>query len=124
MANSPLAMFNEGSENNDEVVSAVIKKDAETVLGYKCDELTITTKKSLQKYYYTSLLPVNGKLFANHKFGNWDVYMQKANAVPLKIIMETAQFSMESLASEVKAVKLEDTLFTLPAGMQVTKNPY
>jgi hypothetical protein len=124
MANSPSAMFNEGSVNTDEVVSAVIKKDAETVLGYKCDELIITTKNSVQKYYYTSKFPVNGKLFTDHKFGNWDVYMQKANAVPLKIIMETPQFSMESLASEVKATKLEDSLFTLPAGMQVTKSPY
>ena len=124
MANSTSAMFNEGSVNNDEVVSAVIRKDAETVMGYKCDELIITTKKSVQKYYYTSKLPVNGKLFVNHKFGNWDVYMQNANAVPLKIIMETPQFSMESLASEVKATKLEDSLFTLPVGMQVTKSPY
>jgi hypothetical protein len=38
--------------------------------------------------------------------------------------METPQISMESLASEVKATKLEDSLFTLPVGMQVTKSPY
>jgi hypothetical protein len=67
---------------------------------------------------------VDTKLFANHKFGNWFDYLSKSNALPLKSIIDTAQFTMESIATEVKPTKLDTKIFELPAGVKTEKSPY
>jgi hypothetical protein len=124
MANSEAVLWNDGATNDDQVISAEIHKDAATILDYKCDELVLTCKSGVHKYYFTSKLPVDTKLYANHQFGNWYAYLQKTNAVPLKMIIDNAQFTMESVATDVKSVKLDKVLFMLPANTKTTKSPY
>jgi hypothetical protein len=95
-----------------------------TILGYTCDELTLTCKSGTQKYYFSNKLPVDVKLFENHKYGNWYDYLTKSNALPLKYIIETPQFIMETIATEVKPMKLEDKVFSWPADTKIAKSPY
>jgi len=94
------------------------------VLGYKCDEVILTCKSGVQKYYFNSKLSVDTKLFVNHKFGNWFDYLSKSNSLPLKSVIETAQFTIESIATEVKPMKLDTKTFELPAEIKTDKSPY
>lgn len=124
MANTETLLWNDGSIQGDEVLKVELNKKVTEILGYKCDEVILTCKSGVQKYYFNSKLSVKTKLFVNHKFGNWFDYLSKSNALPLKSIIDTAQFTMESTATEVKPSKLDPKMFELPAGVQTAKSPY
>jgi len=124
MSNSETAFWNDASVQGDEILKAEVNKGVTEVLGYKCDEVILTCKSGVQKYYFNSKLSVDTKLFANHKFGNWFDYLSKSNSLPLKSVIETAQFTMESVATEVKPMKLDTKTFELPTGIKTEKSPY
>ncbi len=67
---------------------------------------------------------MNPKLFENFKFGNWYAYVSKAKAMPLKMIIENVQFTVESIATAIDAQKVDDQLFKLPAGATLEKSPF
>ena len=123
-ANSNSIFWNDGAENKDEVIKSELNKNALEILGHKCDELVLTCKSGVQKYYFTSKFKLDPKLFENHKFGNFYDYVIKSKAVPLKIIIDNVQFSMESVATFVDTKKIEDAIFRLPDGAVLEKNPY
>jgi len=124
VANSEAILWNDGAINPDEVISSELHKGVIEILGYKCDELVLICKSGIQKYYFSSKLPVDSKLYSNHKFGNWYAYLSKANAIPLKMTIDNEQFTMESVATDVKVMKLDASLFILPANVRVVKSPY
>lgn len=124
MSNSETVLWNDASINSDEVLKSEIKKNAATILGYSCDELILTCKSGIQKYYYSSKLAVDIKLFENHKYGNWYDFLKNSKSLPLKTIIETPPFIMEIIATEVKLVKLDDKLFMLPVDTKTVKSPY
>jgi hypothetical protein len=124
MANSETVYWNDGSVQGDEIINAEINKNVAEILGYKCDEIILTCKSGIQKYYYNSKLAVDTKLFVNHKFGNWYDYLSKSNALPLKMILENTQFKTISIATEIKPMKLEINTFELPAGVITEKSKY
>ena len=116
--------WNDAALQDDQVLKVELNKKAIEILGYKCDEVILTCKSGVQKYYFNSSIAVDSKLFSNHKFGNWFDYLKEANALPLKIIIDSEKFSMESIATEVKEMKLEGKAFELPANCKAKKNPY
>ena len=124
MANSETLLWNDGAVNPDEILKAEIKEGVAEVLGYKCDELILICKSGTQKYYYNTNFSVDTKLFANHKFGNWYEFLSKSNSLPLKSVVDNAQFTLESVATEVKEMKLNKTFFELPANIKTMKSPY
>ena len=124
MANSDTLLWNDGAANLDEILKTEVNKGVTEVLGYKCDELVLTCKSGTQKYYFNTKLSVDTKLFVNHKFGNWYDFLSKSNSLPLKSIVDNAQFTLESVATEVKEMKLDKTFFELPAESKTMKNPY
>lgn len=124
MSNSETALWIDASIQGDEVLKAEVQKEVIEILGYKCDELILTCKSGIQKYYFNRNLSVNATLFTNHKFGNWFDYLSKSNSLPLKSVIETAHFTMESVATEVKAMKLDSDTFEIPEGLKSEKSPY
>jgi hypothetical protein len=82
----------------------------------------LTCKSGLQKYYFTSELPVDSKLLTNNLFGNCYAYLSKANAIPIKMVIDNPQFTVESVAIEVKPMQLDKTMFELPAGTKLQKS--
>jgi hypothetical protein len=124
LATSPIILWNDGATNDDEVLSTELHKDAVDILGYKCDELVLKCKSGIQKYYFSTKLPVDSKLFSRHQYGNWYAYLSKANAIPLKMVIENERFNMESIATELKPMTLDNIMFILPQGVQLMKNPY
>jgi hypothetical protein len=124
MSNSATLLWNDGAANTDEVTDVQINKDATEILGFKCDELILTCKSGVQKYYYNSKIKVDPKLFEKHKFGNWSEVISRTNALPIKMIIINPQFSVESLATEIVSMKLHDKMFELPPDSKTEKSPY
>jgi hypothetical protein len=123
MANSETLLWNDGAANPDEILKAEVNKGVTEILGYKCDELILTCKSGTQKYYFNSKLSVDPNLFINHKFGNWYDYLVKSKSLPLKSFADNGQFSLESTVTEIKAMKLDNTFFELPANSRTMKSP-
>ena len=123
MSNSEKAIWNDGNIRGDEVLKTEVNKEVTEILGYKCDEVVLTCKSGVQKYYFNTKISVDSKLFVNHKFGNWYQFLSLSNALPLKMVIETTQFTITSTATEVKASKLDDNLFQLPSGIQTMQSP-
>lgn len=124
MSNSETIFWNDGATNPDEVLKVELNKDVTEILGYKCDEVILTCKSGTQKYYFNSKLGVAASLFTGHLYGNWHDYLKVAKALPLKSIIENAQFTLTSVATEIKETKLDDTEFQLPENAKTAKNPY
>ena len=124
LANSEAILWNDGSNNIDQVLSSEIHKNATVILGYTCDELILKCKSGEQQYYYTSKLPVNAQLYEKHLFGNWYFYLKIAGAIPLKMIINNPQLTIESIATKVEKDALPDNFFLLPANVKTIKNPY
>lgn len=124
MTNSPTILWNDGGISADEVVKTEINKGVIEILGQMCDELILTCKSGIQKYYFSNKLRVDPKLFEKHKFGNWNEVMTKTNSLPLKMIIDSPQFTLECLAIEIVPMKLDDKTFTLPVDSKVEKSPY
>lgn len=124
MSNSAAAFWNDASVQGDSVLKVEVNKNVTEVLGYKCDEVILTCKSGIQKYYFNSIVSVNVSLFEKHLLGNWYDYISKAKALPLKSIIETPLFIVETTATEIKAMKIENNTFELPKGMSAIKSPY
>jgi hypothetical protein len=124
LSSTPSVYYDDVTNNKDEVLKAEIKKNAETVLGYLCDELTLTCTSGIQRYYYNARFNMDPKKFENFKFNNWYEYLSRAKAVPLKMYVETPQFNLESVATDIEEKKIDASIFKLPPGTAVEKNPY
>ncbi|HTB25903.1 MAG TPA: hypothetical protein VK711_11050, partial [Puia sp.] len=114
MSNNVSPISNDAGTNDDSVISFVLNKEVTDILGYKCDELIFTSKSGTEKYYFSSKLSIDPANYVNHKFGNWYMYVSMAKAIPLKIEVENPQFSLIYIATQVKPLKLDDSLFRLP----------
>jgi hypothetical protein len=123
MSNSDTAFWINAGTNSDSVIRSVLNKNVIEILGMKCDELIFICKTGTQKYYFNSSLGIDPKLFINHKYANWFDYVSRANAVPLKMEIENNQFVIISTATEIKPMKLNDSLFLLPPGIKTEKSP-
>ncbi|MBS1601896.1 MAG: hypothetical protein JST42_04460 [Bacteroidetes bacterium] len=104
-------MSQDASENADSVISYEIKKDAATILGNRCDELVLKTRAGSETFFYNPKYKLDVASFSRHLYGNWAFYAAKTGAVPLKMVIETPQFTMESEASEIKPMRLENSFF-------------
>jgi len=123
MSNSDTAFWIDAGSNSDSVIRSVLNKNVIEILGLKCDELIFICKSGTQKYYFNSTLAIDPKMYINHKYANWYDYVSKTNAVPLKMEIENAQFTIISIATEIKPMQLNDGLFLLPPGIKTDKSP-
>lgn len=124
MANSESIFWNDGSTNTDEVLKVEINKGVTKILDYTCDEVVLTCKSGIQKYYFNSKIGVDISLFEGHLYGNWYDYLKVSKALPLKSIIENAQFTLTSSATEIKDIKLDEKEFQLPENAKIVKSPY
>lgn len=123
-SNSETIFWNDGASNSDEVLKVEVNKGVTEILGYQCDEVVLTCKSGIQKYYFNSNLGVDVSLFEGHLYGNWYEYIKVAKSLPLKSVVDNAQFTMTSLATEVIEMKLDSKEFQLPANAITAKSPY
>ena len=124
MASSDTVFWANAAEHDDEVLNMKMTPNAVTILGYSCDELILTCRSGVQKYYFNSKLRVDSKLYTKHLYANYYFYVSRTNAIPLKTIIEDVEFTMESVATEIKPKKFDVSFFRLPAGTKTAKTVY
>ena len=124
MANSMDYLWNDCAVNTDVITKFVINKSVTKILGYNCDELILYCTSGVQKYYYNSKFAIDVKVFVTHKYGNWYEFVSKSKALPLKYIMETKQFVLETIAVSVEEKKLVNSFFELPLDAKTIKSPF
>lgn len=112
----------DASINTDEVISFEIKKNAEKILGNQCDAIIMKTKTGTTTIYYTSRYKVDSKIYENHHYSNWSFYVDKTKSLPLKTVVETNQFKMESTAVEIKPLDLGNDYFNIDPKTPVKKS--
>jgi len=112
----------DASTNTDEVVSFEIKKNVEEILGNQCDAIIMKTKTGTTTIFYSSRFKVDSKIYENHHYGNWAFYVGKTKSLPLKTIIETNSFRMESTATEIKSLELESDYFNIEPKTPIKKS--
>ena len=122
-AMSDTLMWSDGNSNPDEAVSYEILKNQAEILGYKCDVLVVQTKTGKASYYFSKKIKVDPELYKNHQYGNWALMTGQTKSLPLKIEMETPQFTLVSTAVDIKEMKIEEGALALPA-VPSKKSPY
>lgn len=123
MSTSDTLLWTDGNSNPDEAVKYEIQKSAVEILGYKCDALVVQTKTGTITYYYNKKIKIDPELYKNHQYGNWAFLTGKSKSLPLKIEMETPQFTLVSEAVEIKEIELDSEFFDLPDA-PTKKSPY
>lgn len=117
--------WNDAGENKDAVLSEKIVRNADTILGYACDELLLTCLGGTQAYWFAkNVAPVDASLYKQHKLSNWFYVLNRTHALPLKYRIDNPQFTLTSTAVSLLPMKLSDALFALPAGAKTTKSMY
>ncbi|HEY0751120.1 MAG TPA: hypothetical protein VGD26_08190 [Chitinophagaceae bacterium] len=124
MSNSESIFWNDVTVFDDEILSSETNKAVTEVLGYVCDEIIFKTKDGIQKFYYNSKLAIDPKLYTDHKYSLWSDFVSRSGALPLKIIIESAEFTMESTVIEIKPMAVETKFFVLPEGLKAEKSPF
>lgn len=124
MPNMDILMSIDAEKNSDEILSTQVKRNADTVLGFVCDELIIKGKNSLQKFYYNSKFSVNPNESEKHKASNWASFISISKALPLKMIVETEQFVSVTEAFEYKKEPVSASIFKLDPSLKITKGQF
>ena len=124
MTTSDYLFWTDAGIAKDEVVKIEVNKKVATVFGHECDEIMITTRNGTSKFYYnTGVLQVDATLYGKHKYQGWNEYLAKANALPLKIVIDNDKFSMEGTVTEIIPSQIDDKIFLLPAD-ELKESPF
>lgn len=122
-SHSETILWIDGGRVDDPVLEIAHNKDVTEILGYKCDELILESKSQTEKFYFNSKLGVDIDLYSKHLLGNWYEYLKVAKALPLKTVIDNHQFTMIGIATEIKAMKVDDKQFQLPPNAKIAKSP-
>lgn len=111
----------EVSEFDLDIVDIQLNKKAATILGYECDELILTGKNSIQKYYFNAITGIDPTLLENHKKGHLGKIISLTKAIPLKtvFILEQQNLELESVAIKIKKTTLSKALFEVPKNLKI-----
>lgn len=123
-SNSDLVLWDDATKSNDEILKVEINRGAETILGYVCDEVILTCKKSVKKYYYNTELKANAEDFKNHKRGSWYYILKKTGSLPLKTVDDSEQYTMICVATAIVPMALDQSIFVLPVGLKTAPSPF
>lgn len=122
--NTEKAIWIDASLGSEEILKTEINKNTTTILGYECDELILTCKSGIHKYYYnSSVLKSDTSLFSNQNYSYWYQLLKTTNCLALKTIIETKQYTLESIVTEIIPTKLDLKTFEIPEGIQTVKRP-
>jgi hypothetical protein len=97
--------------------------DKETICGYVCSAVEISSPDDKTVYYYNSAVSIDKTNYAKHNFGDFNKSLDATNgAVPLKIVMtdKKLKYIWTAEAKEVKRVSMKPEDFELPAGVKIT----
>lgn len=109
--------------NTDTLRDYQIKAKAGKVLGLDCDVIIMRTKTGTTTIFFSKKYKIDVSKYKRHNYENWQFYLEKCGALPLKTIIETPTFMMESTAIKVETIKLEDSYFSINPSIPVKGKP-
>jgi hypothetical protein len=125
LVNEETLFWTDAQTDHDPIADYRIIRNIEEVNNITCDALIVNSKGgTMTTYYYNPKYPLDKTQYKNHNFGNWTVVVDKAGAIPLKIVAINSQFTMTMVAVEIKAQKLDDSTFVLPADLPTKEERY
>jgi len=101
-------------QNGETILSKSFVKNADTILGYPCDEILFQYADSEERYFYNSSIKINPYSFKNYTLGNFYDYLSLSGSIPLKVITKSAQFKSVKTALKIKPLTMQDKDFLLP----------
>lgn len=114
--------WKDGNQNIDTVLEARINKNVTRILGLQCDEMIFICKEETHKFYYSSKISVDEQLFRNHKYGNLFNFFSRSKSLVLKEVIENKYFTLESVATEIQSMKIDNNFFSLPTNSILSKS--
>lgn len=105
----------------DSLVTYDVKYDVKAVLGYTCNEITLTCKGGTYTYYYNNQLKLDFNQFKNHEFDNWASFIKLSGSVPLKIVIENNQYRKVMTATAIEQKVLDLSFFAIPPDVNIAK---
>lgn len=113
LSNKPGVQAINASINEDSVINFEINRNVTKVLNYPCDELVLTCKSGIQKYYFCTKFRIDAALYKNHQYGNWYDVLSRTGSLPIKSIIETSYYTLINELIEVNEIKLDSSMFVL-----------
>lgn len=93
-----------------------LEETEDTILGLKCQKLTVVTNTGIVTYYFNNEYALLPRAFSRHRLECWDFYTATAKALPLKIVFETPEMTVTSTATKIERMKLPIETFKIPNG--------
>lgn len=106
------------------VVDTDMVPNAEKVLGYDCDKVTLYTAQDTFQYFYSSELPLDYRHFEKCRALRFNVWSRYAQAMPLKMTVSKkglGRVKFTLTATSVQPMKIEDRVFTMPINGKKTE---
>jgi len=91
-----------------------IYKKTDTILGYLCDKLIITSSDVKTTYYYSNKLSIDPKYYKNLTVLNKNKIVEIMKSCYLRFIHENEYFIADMIAVKVKREDLDDKIFEIP----------
>jgi len=91
-----------------------VEKTDEVILGKKCKKLTLKSNVSTVTYYFSNDYPLDSKVYARHFFESWNLYTSLAEAIPLKVVLETKEMKATSTAIRIEPKIIPKSVFEVP----------
>jgi hypothetical protein len=114
----------DGSINPDTFYHVEVVKNAGVVFGHNCNEIIYTCKSGQQQFWYsTTDYHIDGKLYAKQVYQHWADYLSRANAMPLKIVVDNKMGIEVMTVVGVIEKKIPDSFFVLPANPIIVPSP-
>lgn len=120
---SDTIFWEDGSVNKDSILNVKFIKNADIILGHKCDELVFECKGDTIKYLYSTAYQINSKLYQKQVYQNWYEYLRRANAMPLQMIISNKEMFETMTAIAVTEKKVPDSMFVLPQNSVIAPLP-
>jgi len=94
-----------------------IEKTNEVILGHKYRKVTLRSESSTVTYYFSDAYSLDPRDYGQHFFESWNLYTSLAKAVPLKIVLESKDVKLTSVAIRIEPRSLDSSVFTVPTGV-------
>lgn len=123
--NSDTCLYQDANFSSDNMVDLKASPETDSVLGYKCEAITIKTMWGKTTYFFNrNQFKVDPTKFSNHNYKNLSAYFREAKVIPLKIVVKTAFNCNVYTATAIKEEFIDDIDFKVPNFKYPIKNKH
>lgn len=103
--------YNKLSADQPPVTSVTVIENADTILGLKCNKVTLETAARKLSFFYNPELKIDPEWFKNTSGGYYNIIYENTKALYLQVIIETDSYISIVKAEKIVKRKLPDNFF-------------